>query len=204
MNSEEEMVAAKCCGVDLREIERVYIDYSPRLINYAFRLLQNQIASEDIVHESFVSVCEKADLLTSANLPALMYAKVRNGCIDFLRHRKVENNYNLSYLTRLKRQEELYNLDFLFDSETPFVIQELKGQIHRIIDSLPPRCREVFVLSRFEGLKNREIATMLNISQTAVEKHITRAMKAFADSLGEYCGMSVCVTVMVWLFGNLQ
>ena len=51
------------------------------------------------------------------------------------------------------------------------------------MDSLPARCREVFLLSRFQGLKNREIAERLHISLHTVERHIQRALRIFAEAL---------------------
>ena len=51
------------------------------------------------------------------------------------------------------------------------------------MDSLPERCREVFLLSRFQGLKNREIAERLHISLHTVERHIQRALRIFAEAL---------------------
>ena len=77
-------------------------------------------------------------------------------------------------------EERLYNLCFSYnEAEYPYLYQELEREIQRITDSLPQRCREVFILSRFQGMKNREIAERLHISLQAVEKHIQKALRIF-------------------------
>ena len=60
--------------------------------------------------------------------------------------------------------EEIYRIDFLKDEPTKMIEEELREKIHSLMEELPPRCKEVFTLSREEGLKNREIAERLNIS----------------------------------------
>ena len=74
-------------------------------------------------------------------------------------------------------EERLYNLCFSYnEAEYPYLYQELEREIQRITDSLPQRCREVFILSRFQGMKNREIAERLRISVKTVENHMTAAL----------------------------
>ena len=67
------------------------------------------------------------------------------------------------------------------------------------MESLPERCREVFIMSRFEGLKNREIAQKLNISTTAVEKHISKAMLRFSERFRDEYSFDIYIIVIAWL-----
>ena len=83
------------------------------------------------------------------------------------------------------------------DSDTLY--NELTRQIEQVMEELSPRCREIFTMSRFEGLKNREIAQQLGISTTAVEKHISKALKTIAAQLTQKYGTCLALCLMLCL-----
>lgn len=68
----------------------------------------------------------------------------------------------------------------------PTGVGDLEESVSRAILVLPPACRLVFTLSRYDDLKNAEIADQLNISIKAVEKHITKALKILRENLKEH------------------
>ena len=70
------------------------------------------------------------------------------------------------------------------------------------MDSLPERCREVFFLSRFQGLKNREIAERLHISLHTVERHIQRALRIFAEVLEHEQSIYLQILILAWLMNQ--
>ena len=115
-----------------------------------------------------------------------------------------KRQYTVSYLARAKVGEErLYNYDFSFaENGHPYLYQELEQQIQRIMDSLPERCREVFLLSRFQGLKNREIAERLHISLHTVERHIQRALRIFAEALEREQSVYLQILILAWLMNQ--
>ena len=76
------------------------------------------------------------------------------------------------------------------------------SDITRQVDALLDRCREVFRMSRFEGLKNREIAARLGISETAVEKHLARAVGRLGEHLRRSCSFELSVAVLSCLLAN--
>ena len=79
------------------------------------------------------------------------------------------------------------NLGVLSSIEpSAFVFEEIERIIQQTLDELPPQCRKVFLLSRFEEKKNREIAEELNISVKVVEKHITKGLRIFKVALKDY------------------
>jgi RNA polymerase sigma-70 factor (ECF subfamily) len=83
------------------------------------------------------------------------------------------------YIQRQIRQPSSVGEDFRAESE-------LKEMIETAIGKLPPKCREIFELSRFEGLSSKEIAQKLQLSQRTVETHITHALKILRKELKDY------------------
>lgn len=79
----------------------------------------------------------------------------------------------------MEGEERLYNLDLSSGAEMPLMVEEMKEQIEMVLRQLPERTKEIFLLRRDEGLKNREISERLGISTTAVEKHMSRALMVF-------------------------
>lgn len=187
-----------------RAFERLYIDYQPRLVAYALRFVNDPAAAQDIVHDSFTTLWDRHAPLDGREAPQLLFVMTRNRCLNYLKHKSIVNKYTLSCLARTRIGEErLYNVDFEYaDNEHPYLYQELEREIQRITESLPDRCREVFLLSRFRGLKNREIAERLHISLNAVERHIQRALRIFSEALRQENSVYLQILLLAWLYGS--
>ena len=159
--------------------EALYYEYSCRMCNYARHFLQDEYSAEELVQETFIKLWEKYQGKVSATWPSLLFTMLRNGCVD--RFRVLSSRKGLMFSDSLTAlcEERLYNLDFLCagTADDRTLYDELIRDINDKINSLPERCREVFVLSRRKGMTNRQIAEFLSISEKAVEKHITKALK---------------------------
>ena len=186
------------------DFARLYIACHPRLPAYAQRFVNTPIEAQDLAHDCFMTLWDRQAPLDTEEARMLLFATTRNRCLNSLKHKSIVDKYTVSYLARAKVGEErLYNYDFSFaENGHPYLYQELEQQIQRIMDSLPERCREVFLLSRFQGLKNREIAERLHISLHSVERHIPRALRIFAEALER--GQSVCLQILIlaWLMNQ--
>jgi len=112
----------------------------------------------------------------------LLFTMVRNSCLQHLEKQKVRNKYFQS--TKLILQEE--ELRFYMEEKTSLIEQELEDKLNEVLDRLPDRCRQIFVLSRFENKKNKEIAEELNISVKAVEKQITKALATIRIEMKDF------------------
>lgn len=120
---------------------------------------------------------------------ALLFRIVRNRSIDTLRHQSSLRIVSLTDSFRNVCDEGLYQMDFAVnDSDRKTIYDELTANIHSIMGKLPDRCREVFMMSRFQNMKNKEIAAALKISEKAVEKHIHKALTVFRKELGGLAG----------------
>ena len=101
-----------------------------------------------------------------------------------------------------KKQIKRENIDFNTEPSKQQEISELQEQIKLVIGQLPERCREVFLLSRFTHLKNREIADKLQISTTAVEKHISKALALFERHFKDKYPVDIYIMVLAWVIMN--
>ncbi|MBR1872590.1 MAG: RNA polymerase sigma-70 factor [Bacteroidales bacterium] len=171
--------------LDKNVFETLYYKYGQRLESYARKFLNDSHAAEDIIHDVFVSFWEKYQGKTSESWIPVLFTMVRNRCIDSLRHLTLKRSMSIPDIAMSKAEEALYNRFFSSENNADgdLLMDEMQEKIKAVIDTLPPRCREIFQMSRTGGLKNREIAAKLGISEKAVEKNITAALKAFRKKL---------------------
>lgn len=169
--------------------EGLYYKYSDRLYNFAFRFVSDEHTAQDIVHEAYGTLWEKFEGKESDAWQALLFRIVRNRSIDTLRHQSSLRIVSLTDSFRNVCDEGLYQMDLAVnDSDRKTIYDELTANIHSIMGKLPDRCREVFMMSRFQNMKNREIAEALKISEKAVEKHIHKALTVFRKELDGLAG----------------
>lgn len=169
---------------DQKALELLFPIYFPRLNDFARNVVKDDGISQDIVQEVFVKVWEKKAEIESLNIEAFLFRLVRNRCIDYIKHLKVVNN-RLQKIHIASKYEELYRIDFVGNEPYVLIEQELKMKIEKIIQDLPDRCREVFILSRMNGLKNKEIAEKLDINIKNVERHLNRALQSFRSNFSK-------------------
>lgn len=185
-----------------RAFEYLFKNYYPRLRGYAIRFIEDEETVRDIIQECFLRFWEKRALLTAVSVTSLLFAMVRNGCLNYLKHLSLVEKYRIEYLAKIDGEERLYYADFAMDAEHKLLYAELQEQINIVMNQLPERAREVFVLSRFKGLKNREIAEQLQISTTAVEKHISRALFCFSKHFKDKYPLDVYIMILAWAIVN--
>jgi RNA polymerase sigma-70 factor (ECF subfamily) len=168
---------------DLKEFERLFRElYSP-LCLYANKYLQDKDKAEEIVQDIFYGIWknkEKLDIKVS--FKSYLYRAVQNNCLQLIQHYAVEDKYK----QYVKNEVSHFQLDPVKEME----LQEMNKVVEQTLESLPERCKEIFSMSRFEGLKYREIAEKLQISTKTVEANMGKALQAFRKSLKQYVGVN--------------
>lgn len=175
--------------------EKLFSIFFARLNEFARQIVKDEFTAQDIVQDVFIKVWENRKEYDSVNIEAFLFKMVRNKCLDYIKHIRVINN-NHQELQLSAQVEELYRIDFIGDEPYVLIEEELRNEIESIIDSLPEKCKEVFVLSRINGLKNREIATQLGINIKNVERHISRAIKEFRLRFNEDVPLAIVILVI--------
>src|SRR5690554_4114128 len=165
--------------MDAGYFEKIYKKYFNVLQTYARRIVLKSEVAEDIVQEVFLECWDRRKSIDlSDSLKPYLYMLTRRKSIDWLR--KFENK-NVLF------SDFEFQVDQLFfetlSSDNQIDAPEIERVINRSIGLLPLKCREVFLLSRKAGLKNREISEKLNLSIKTVEKHITNALKEIRQNL---------------------
>ena len=162
--------------MDAGYFEKIYKKYFNVLQTYARRIVLKSEVAEDIVQEVFLECWDRRTSIDlSDSLKPYLYTLTRRKSIDWLR--KSENK-NVLFSDFEFQVDQLYfeTLSSL-SSDNQIDALEIERVINRSIGLLPLKCKEVFLLSREDGLKNREISEKLNLNIKTVEKHITNALK---------------------------
>ena len=170
--------------------------YYQRLCRYAMRFVHDEDATEDLVQDCFLRLYEHRAALTPTSLSSLLFTMV---CLNYLKHQVLVDGYQVDAVRQREGSEQLYALDMTGDADATLVYDDLKRQLDAIIASLPPRTREVFAMSRNEGMKNKEIAAALGISEKVVEKHITKALAAMRAGLKGKTDLDYMLAVTILL-----
>lgn len=151
--------------------------YHHKLCVYANSLVKNIYSAEDIVQNVFIKVWEQRTRLKSDYaLKSFLYKLVYNEFIDLYRKNQSLFSLEKSYY------DALNSIVFEDDSES---FQRVLNVVNKEIQNLPPKCKEVFILSKKEGLTNIEIAEHLEVSVKTVEAQITKAFSILRTSLDE-------------------
>lgn len=160
---------------DSKAFERIYDRYWKAMYLSAFKILIDESLAEDVVHDVFVSVWNKRAQISIENVKSYLFTATRNGAISKLRHIKFLKVHD----------EAIKNLAIATEPIENFDKKALIKSVMTIIEALPRRCKEIFILSRIEGHSISEIAEKLNISHRTVENQLHIALKYVRDTLGK-------------------
>jgi RNA polymerase sigma-70 factor (ECF subfamily) len=176
-----------------RAYEALFKTYYSELTIHAKRFIYDLEASKEIVQDLFVNIYEKRlNLEINSSLRAYLYKSVQNRCINLINSSKTKEKYALyvkqnSVETENQVDREMNNI-------------ELEAALHNAISNLPPKCRMIFKMNRFDGLTNGEIALKLDLSKRTVETQITKALKILRNRLQGYMTEAL-VTSIACLIG---
>lgn len=163
------------------QIKKLFDDNYRRLIFHALRFVDSQEEAEDIVSDVFYELWRGIDGIDlERGITSYLYRAVSTRALNVLRHKNVA-------AVRLELLESINEkrMEFIADDDTGRNVEsvEIGQRLHEAIDELPERCREVFVLSYVNGLKNKEIAEAMNTSVRTVEAQVYKALRFLRDKL---------------------
>lgn len=154
-----------------------------RLYNFANGYLDHAENTKEVLQDVFLKLWDnRQKLAEQTNLNAYLFTLTRNRCIDLIRRERLMLQF------RTDKQDEYLRLTENFDALSDPILDdlfalELQDEINRAVSGLPEQCRKVFIMSRTNGLKNKEISVSLELSEKTVESHLTKALKTIKLAL---------------------
>jgi RNA polymerase sigma-70 factor (ECF subfamily) len=180
------------------EYAKVYMTYFPKLVRFSQAYLPSRHEAENVVQDVFLYLWEHPALRTSMlSIQAFLFTMTKNRCIDFLRKqvRTLECSERIADIQEKEWELKLYSIQQL--DESRFSTDELETVLRKAIDSLPERCRTIFILSRMDGMRHKEIAERLAISPNTVERQIQIALKKLRGELKGYAFLLALLLINV-------
>lgn len=165
--------------------------YYPQILNFITGMTRDRETAEELVQDVFVNFWVKRDRLNvTISLKAYLYRAARNHTLNYLKRKKFEQDYQkgLLHTTPWKKNQ----------TEQDFQFSELEKTLGDAIESLPENCKEIFLLSRFEGMTYKEIANTLDVPVRTVHYQIGLALKHLRSKLKGHVDEHLLNSV-VWL-----
>lgn len=163
---------------DEKAIDWLFREYYTSMCQSAYRILPDEHLVEDLVQDVFYEIWKKRkNLNINTSIAAYLRTATRNKALNYIRDQKIDfRNAPAKDELTSKNTPTIQNL----------MADDLQQEIDAAIDSLPERCRLIFVLSRYEEMKYQEIADQLDISIKTVEHQIGKALRDLREALGKY------------------
>ncbi len=162
-----------------RQFEEIFKLHYSNMCAYANIFLKDIDASEEVVQEVLFKLwTNRATIEITLSIQSYLFRAVRNSCLNVIKHVNIREDYKVHNERNIKMDE--------YAQEDEVIVSELEQRIAKAIDQLPVERKKVFILSRYDGLKYKEIAEKLNISVKTVENQMGSALKSLRKELADY------------------
>ncbi|MCI4669460.1 MAG: RNA polymerase sigma-70 factor [Bacteroidia bacterium] len=173
------------------QFEDLFKSHFQFLCNFARQYVGDDELAQDLTQKVFITLWEKRESIdTQLSVKSYLFTILKNRCLNYLRDQK-------------KYRSKLLDVDCgdleVSVEEDPLAEEELREQIEEALNALPEKCRLVFEMSRFRGMKYKEIAEELELSQKTVEAHMSKAIKSLRKYLAQWLGL---ILLLLTIFVN--
>lgn len=163
---------------DKRAFAELFDRYWRKAFTIGFSKIHDRDVAEEIVQETFIGLWNKRFVLSFHNFEAYLYTCVKNKCLNYIEAKVIEKKHWDYYKTFLPATDE--------STERKIAFNDLTTAINSGMARLPHKTRKVFQLNRLEGKSITEIASVLNLSEKAIEYHLTRSLKQLRVHLKDF------------------
>lgn len=162
---------------DRLALNTLFANYYRKLCLFANTYLRNPEESEEVVADVFFTLWRNRHQLTvERNFKSYLYVSVRHAALAVIKKRQpiFEDIEDILFSTNL--------LDST-DPEKLFTQQEFQRLVNKAIEGLPPRCKQIFIMSRTEGMSYKEISKILDVAEKTVENQLVKALRLLRDAI---------------------
>jgi RNA polymerase sigma-70 factor (family 1) len=179
---------------DRKVFEQIFDTYYGPLCRYCMQRIADQEDAEEIVQDIFVKLWTKRqELKIDLSLRAYLYRTALNKIINYGDHKKIKKTH----------QEHVLSSGYSIANQTDELLkQEIQMLAAEAINAMPEKRREVYLLSRHEGLKYGEIAERLDVSVKTVEAHLSKALEQLRVYLKDYIPLLALSFANTWNIFN--
>jgi RNA polymerase sigma-70 factor (family 1) len=175
----DDMLVKLLRGGDEDALKEIYTRYVKGCFDHALRKIRIHEVAQELVQNLFVSLWEKKANCQIAHLESYLHAALKYQIISYIRTKIVREKY-------LRMAESETVVSEANETESTLLIRELSQAIETTIALLPEKSQLIFRLSRFEHRTNKEISRSMDISEKAVEYHITQSLKLLKTHLKDF------------------
>ncbi len=161
---------------DKEAFNLLFYMYAEKIFKFSLTFFNQEAEAEEIVQEVFLKIWLKREKITDpSTFNAYIYTMAKNLIFNNLKRNVYRKKYNSYLYANYSAHQN--------DTENEVIYEETKQRIEQALDKLPKKRKKVFLLSRQEGLKNKEIAEKLDISIKTVETHMSLSLKYLREVL---------------------
>ncbi|MES2764056.1 MAG: RNA polymerase sigma-70 factor [Bacteroidota bacterium] len=171
--------------ISISDFEELFKSNHKSLCRIANHIVNDRAGAEDIVQDVFLKVWNLRDTITTESLVGYLYRATTNGSLNY-----IESGKRFNRITN-----EIIPSTYV-DPSTAITQKELESHIQKALDALPPKCKVIFVLSRFEGMRYKQIAGHLEISVKTVENQMGKALGMMREELKPFLTREFLILVI--------
>ncbi|MDR1602952.1 MAG: RNA polymerase sigma-70 factor [Tannerella sp.] len=177
--------------------ENIYRSHYPGMVRFACEYIVSREDAENIVQDAFAEIWETRShsLYRRNHLLAILFTSIKNRCIDFIRHQIVVREAEDAIQETFRREMQM-KFDSLeaFDHDLLPPETDIEELVMRAINTLPEKCRDIFLKNKFEGKRQKDIALEMNISVNTVETQMSIAYRKLKQELKD------CLPLLLFAF----
>lgn len=180
---------------DHAAFNEVFNELKDGIYYFSLSYLRNSSDAQEIVQEVFIRLWEHRKRIdTTKNITAYVYMIARNYILDTIRSKE--------FRSKFQNTENFVVSSNVVPADDEIVYYEYMDVLFKAIETLPPRSREIYCLSRDKNLSYRQIATQTGISVKMVEKHISKALAHIREQLLHYAELSIPFLLLYYFFSS--
>lgn len=161
--------------------------YYTDLVLFCGNFVRDKSSCEDIVQSIFLKLWnDRKSIRIETSLKSYLLRAVRNSCFDEFRHLEIVRQYE---------SDPDHSVLDCYDTDNYILYSDLSAHLQQALDQLPAAYREAFEMNRFEGLKYREIAVRLNVSERTVEVRVGKALEMLRKLLKDFYQIALIIGI---------